>query len=101
RQRGYFILGAVIGVARKRRASSHEGGGEQCEHEGDATIHRVTLIASSLSWRGSTSDGAPLIGSTALPVLGKARTSRSESVPHSTIHSRSTPKAHPPCGGAP
>src|SRR5208282_4580153 len=66
-----------------------------------AGFHDVTLIDSSFSWRGSTSDGAPLIGSTALCVLGNAITSRSDSAPHSIMQIRSTPNAIPPCGGAP
>src|SRR5262249_2929657 len=103
RQRGDFIFGAVECISCRRSAASDGHRRQQRKRQGEAapTAHKVTLIASSLSWRASTSVGAPLIGSTALPVFGKASTSRNESVPHSIIHSRSTPKAHPPCGGAP
>src|ERR1700686_2024891 len=74
-----------------------------CEHRyrEPTPLHGATLIDNSRSCRGSTSDGAPLIGSTAFWVFGKAITSRSESVPQTIIAMRSTPNAMPPCGGAP
>src|ERR1700719_41430 len=70
-----------------------------CEHR--YPLHGATLIDNSRSCRASTSDGAPLIGSTAFWVFGKAITSRSESVPQTIIAMRSTPNAMPPWGGAP
>src|SRR5208282_3195537 len=98
-----LVLRIVVAIANSGGTCAAGEGGQNNEHRdcGSMSVHIVTLIDSSLSCRGSTSDGAPLIRSTALPVFGNARTSRNESVPHSIIHSRSTPKAHPPCGGAP
>src|SRR5208283_3485649 len=97
--------GGVDRICRHRAASRRhrQRRGEQqprqnCEPTG---LHDVTLIDSSFSWRGSTSDGAPLIGSTAFCVFGNAITSRNESVPQSIMQILSTPKAIPPWGGAP
>ena len=45
--------------------------------------------------------GASVSGSTPPPDLGKAITSRIESVPDSRAQMRSQPKAMPPCGGGP
>src|ERR1700678_238760 len=98
--------GGIDRVRRHRGASGCEPHQRSCQnqsrgHRDPARLHDVTLIDSSFSWRGSTSDGAPLIGSTAFCVLGKAITSRSESVPQSIMQIRSTPNAIPPWGGAP
>ena len=56
----------------------------------------------SFSWRPVTALGAPVMGSLALLVFGKAMTSRMESLPGPAgMTRRSQPKAMPPCGGAP
>ena len=45
--------------------------------------------------------GAPVNGSPPLAVFGKAITSLIESEPVNNAHTRSRPKAIPPCGGGP
>ena len=60
-----------------------------------------TRMPSSESCSGSTGDGACIIRSTAEAVLGNAITSRMLALPASSITSRSSPTAMPPCGGAP
>ena len=58
-------------------------------------------ILSSSSCDGSTAPGAFTKRQLACAVFGKAITSRIDSPPASIAHSRSTPSASPPCGGAP
>ena len=55
----------------------------------------------SLRWAGVIGVGAPVKGSAPLAVLGNAMTSRIESDPVSSAHTRSRPSAIPPCGGGP
>src|SRR6267154_1693684 len=60
-----------------------------------------TRTCSSRSCASLTSVGASVSGSAAVWVFGKAITSRMLSAPGISIASRSSPKAMPPCGGAP
>ncbi|MBM2844669.1 MAG: hypothetical protein HW404_2506 [Anaerolineales bacterium] len=62
---------------------------------------RTICRCSSRSCAGSAGDGAPAIMSRAAWFLGKAITSRMLGAPVSTMHSRSSPEAIPPCGGVP
>src|SRR5215210_6045495 len=55
----------------------------------------------SLRCSGVMGAGAAVSGSNPPPDLGKAMTSRIDSVPASRATIRSQPKAMPPCGGAP
>src|SRR5260221_9612516 len=62
---------------------------------------RSTLIESSWSCFSVTVPGAPVIRSMPLFVFGKAITSRIDADPVRIVMSLSTPRAIPPCGGAP
>src|SRR4051794_27032584 len=67
----------------------------------DERIHFFSAMPSSSSCLSSTVDGASLIRSCARAVFGNAMTSRSDSARAIIITMRSTPRAMPPCGGAP
>src|ERR1700683_1123723 len=107
RNKSLYSRDCGVGGAIDRRDTSRDGDAHQrggCGPDRDfdhACGHTVTLMNSSFNCRALTSEGAPLIGSTAFWVFGKAITSRIDSVPHSIIIRRSTPKAMPPWGGAP
>src|SRR3546814_2131544 len=60
-----------------------------------------TATCTSASCLSGIGDGAPVIRHCAVVVLGKAITSRIDSVPAISAAMRSMPKAMPPCGGAP
>src|SRR5690606_12229938 len=71
-----------------------------------APVHRTqacgrTCTCTSASCASGIGDGAPVIRHCAEVVLGKAMTSRIDSVPAISAAMRSMPKAMPPCGGAP
>src|SRR5204862_7457465 len=66
----------------------------------DERVH-FNLIPSSSNCFASTCDGASLIRSCARAVLGNAMTSRSDDAFAISITMRSSPRAMPPCGGAP
>ena len=59
------------------------------------------LICTSRSCCSVTSFGAPHMKSCAVPLIGKAMTSRMFSSPRRSMIMRSTPGAMPACGGAP
>jgi hypothetical protein len=61
----------------------------------------LTLMFNSRSCSSVTSSGAPVIRSVPVWVFGKAITSRIVARPARIITKRSSPKASPPCGGAP
>src|SRR5690606_10505578 len=65
------------------------------------TTFRRTDTCTSASCLSGTSLGAPVIRHCAVVVLGKAITSRIDSVPAISAAMRSMPNAMPPCGGAP
>ena len=58
-------------------------------------------MAASFRCAGVIGVGAPVSGSPPLAVLGNAITSRIESEPVNSAHTRSRPSAIPPCGGGP
>src|SRR5690606_26028364 len=60
-----------------------------------------TATCTSASCLSGIGDGAPVIRHWPVVVLGKAITSRIDSVPAISAAMRSMPKAMPPCGGAP
>src|SRR5262245_22500061 len=62
---------------------------------------RAKRMCSSRNCFGVTSDGAPIIRSSARWFIGNSTTSRRFSSPASSITMRSMPGAMPPCGGAP
>ncbi len=60
-----------------------------------------TIITSALHGSGEIGDGLPSIGEVARAVFGKAMVSRRLSDPTNSMTRRSSPRAIPPCGGAP
>ena len=67
---------------------------------GEAALVR-SCMPTSRSCSSSTGAGAPVSASAPDAVFGKAITSRIESAPARRWTIRSSPKAMPPCGGAP
>src|SRR5262245_21646623 len=92
--------GDRVGSARDPRDAGPVPATSRCRCQAGADGDGASMPA-SLRWPGVMCVGAPVSGSAPDAVLGKAMTSRIDSVLASSAHSRSKPKAMPPWGGGP